>query len=100
MVDMKKPEFLEAAVQIPTSGLPTPLGTNWFHFSMSNTDIQMLVGYVDPLRASEFAQARAAGAKSSDKLSPDVSQRLTMSLSGFLYLRAQVNELFQKMQAA
>lgn len=88
-----------AKLNVPETSLP-PEAANWFHFGMANLDVQMLVGYIDPRQAAEFAQAVRSGRTDVPPITPMVTRRIMLSLSGFMHLRGQVHEMELKMQAA
>jgi hypothetical protein len=89
---------VELSLQIPVSGLPVPVGANWFQLSHSLDQVQLLIGYVDPLVA-HFAVASARANKSEPTLEPEVLSRVSMSMTGYLRLRGQVEEMFGKLRA-
>lgn len=84
-------------LDVPTKNLPAPEGANWFNLTRLNADVQLMVGYVDPLAAHRVGLAILAGEKNV-RLAPDVTHRFMLSVGGFLYLREQVEEIFRKMK--
>jgi len=86
-----------ADVRVPHD-VPSTGAANWFHLARANDEIQLLVGYIDLRKAGEGAQAARIAGKTQVKLDVEISARFAMSMSGFLYLHRQVNELFSKMR--
>lgn len=96
MVDSK--QGVKVTVNVPPVDLP-PEAANWFHFSLSNLDLQMLVGYIDP-RDAFIAEKAVRSGKGPEAVTPLVGHRFVMSLSGFARLKAQVTEIEQRMRSA
>jgi hypothetical protein len=90
---------VRAEIMVPKTDLP-PEAANWFHFSLANLDVQMLVGYIDPREAGTYVQGRRSGSRGGPQLTPTISRRVMMSLSGFAHLRTQVHEIERKMREA
>jgi hypothetical protein len=99
MVDRPQ-QPVAAQITTPKTGLPAPEAANWFHFSLANLDMQMLVGYIDPRDAGEFADAVRSGRKDTPVIIPTVTRRIMFSLSGFTQLRNQIHEMERRMKAA
>jgi hypothetical protein len=100
MVDKPRNEGVQARITIPTKGLPAPVGANWFVFSGANLDVQMLIGYIDPQASGSYARAIQAGTQPTEDLAPQITHRIMLSVSGFAYLRQQVNEMALRMKNA
>jgi len=90
---------VQVALKIPDTDLPVPEGANWFHLTNSNADVQLLVGYIDPRVTHAVVESVIAG-KAAHKatIAPEVTHRLLLSITGFLYLRAQVEEMFVRLR--
>ena len=87
--------------ELPTAGLPTPSAANFFHFSHHGGDVEMLVGYIDLYNlATQVEKARSKAGKNLIVLRPELSSRIQISVRTFLLLRGQVEQMFQKLQAA
>jgi hypothetical protein len=97
MVESKEQVPVKITLTIPKADLPAPEAANWFQLTRANDSIQLLIGYVDPIHASDYVTAVRSGKKNLT-LSPEIASRVAMSIGGFMYLRNQVNELFSKMQ--
>jgi hypothetical protein len=94
-----RPGPIQIQLVIPRDGLPAPSTANWFHFAHSGGEVQMMMGYVDPLTAAKAVE-EASTQKVPVRLSPEVTYRLLLTPTGFLRLRAQVEEMFSKMRDA
>lgn len=90
---------VEAQIKVPKTDVP-PEAANWFHFSLANLDVQMLVGYIDPAQAGDFAQAIRTRQKNVPPLTPMVTHRIVMSMTGFAQLRGQIHQMERKMREA
>lgn len=92
---------MSVRMDIPSTGLPAPSAANWFHFSHHGGDIQLLVGYIDLYSlASQVEKNRAKQGKGAITLKPEVTHRVQFSVSAFLLLRGQIDEMFQKLKSA
>ncbi len=76
---------------------------NWFHFSVSGPEIEVMVGTIDIYRLSlelkrlkgDIASGKMVKAV---KITPDVTHRFMLSQRGFLMLRAKVLEITDLLQ--
>lgn len=84
-------------ITVPATGLPRPEAANWFFMSHQGDEVQVLIGYID---AAEIRQARERieSGKSGVKLRPEPMHRLVLSMTAYLRLRSQANELFRKLK--
>lgn len=85
-------------VTVPTENLPAPEAANWFTVAVANQDVQLLIGYIDPTQAAQFGNAMRSGQKGAS-ITPLVTHRIMLSLSGFSFLLTQVNDMARKMRA-
>ena len=92
---MTDPVHLTLRATLPSpKDLPAPEPANFFSFAFSGLDIQMLVGYIDPLAVLAIQQAGGKG-----DLSPLITHRFAVSQTGFALLRAQLDEILKKFEA-
>ena len=71
-----------------------PVAANYFSFTFSVPEIQMLVGYVD------LTDLVVTPGQSKVTVTPMISHRLALSLRGFLFLKKQIDEIWEKMDQA
>lgn len=69
-----------------------PEAANWFHFTGTEGEVQMLVGYVDTLQAHMSATAISRG-EDPKPIAPTLTHRIVLSDKGFERLRDAVNEM-------
>src|SRR5690242_8651268 len=93
MVNTPQKVPIELKVKIPTKGLPSPTAVNWFHFTRMDNEVQMLAGFID---AYEVVQHQLHA--SQNDIDPEVSHRFMLSLNGFLFLRQQVEQIFNSLR--
>jgi hypothetical protein len=77
----------------PKDELPAPESVNFSFIAWAGTDVQIYLGYTD-LAASHQAQAKGRGA------TPEITSRIFMSITGFVELKKNVEEIAQQMRAA
>jgi hypothetical protein len=70
-----------------------PEAANFFHFALAATDVQLLVGYIDLGKLHEAATQLRSGGKAPAPLSPEITHRFFMSLTGFESLKRQIDEM-------
>lgn len=75
--------------------MPPALAANFFQFTFSGPEIQMLAGLLDIRKMVELG-TKGGGGKI--RVQPEITHRIFMSPRGFMILRQQVNEIFDKMQ--
>ncbi len=75
--------------------LPPPEAANFFHFTISGPEVEMLVGFIDLQRmAATLAAAQSGQAK---PVHPEWTHRIFLSVRGFLTLKAQVDEMTRRL---
>ena len=80
---------IQLKVQVAPGPLPLCEAVNWFSFSSTGIDFQLLVGYIDPLRVSE----RVAAGTVSTPFAPEVTHRFSISTNGIQQLRQALDEI-------
>lgn len=91
---MASNDSVSVTIEIPQSELPRAESANWFHFTVSGPEFEMLVG---TLSLHELHLIRTGVKK--PKVRPDISHRFFLSLRGFIVLKRQVDELTAKLEA-
>lgn len=81
---------------------PLPEGANYFHFSWRGTEVQMLVGYIDPLKTLPVASGGLLPVPPTKgtQISPEITHRILLSVSGFATLKAQVDQIAASMKSS
>lgn len=85
-----KPHTIQVQVDIPTN-LPAPTAVNFFNFTVSGPEVQMLAGFLD-------LRKLIPGAAKNGRVQVEVSDRMFMSMQGFLTLRASVLDLERQLR--
>lgn len=80
-------------VVIPATDLPSPQATNWAHISQAAGTVQLLLGYIDPGEVKRVVDVHRKG-RSEERLRPECTHRIAMSVHAFVQLRSQVEEMF------
>jgi len=79
--------------------LPDPEAANFFSFSYFGSDFQLEVGYLDPYLV-HVRQAEAREREEDPALPLLVTHRFLLSVNAVHLLKAQVDEILQKLEAA
>lgn len=94
-MSLPRQKGIPLTVDVPRE-LPQPEAANWFHFSQHAAETQMLVGYIDSFDIAKAQQQLTDGVPE-PKLRPLVTRRVVVSLSAFLFLRQQVEDIYGQM---
>lgn len=70
----------------PVGEMPAPEGVNYFHFTASGPDVQMLVGYIDLRSVADAKEGEGV-------LIPAIQHRFVLTQVGFAHLRSQLAEI-------
>ena len=79
--------------------LPPPEAANWVHLVHQNNEVQMLIGYVDPLDVMRLTDSGAHKSGKEVSLRPVITRRISLSVTGYAYFRAQFNQLHERLLA-
>lgn len=84
-----------AQLLIPKVDLPAPEAVNFFHFTFSGPEMEMLVGILD---LNHVLDANSRPRNGVVQLRPEVTHRFLMSIRGFALLKQQVEEISKKIE--
>jgi hypothetical protein len=85
-------------VEVPKTGLPAPEAANFFYFSFSGPEVQLLIGFID--LNDLLREAGIVGTPDRAPIKPEITHRILMSPRGFAAFRQQMNDIAQKWDAA
>jgi hypothetical protein len=78
-------------IEVPKKDLPQPEFANFFYFSFSGPELELLVGFLDT--NAILRQSGIVGTPEPGAIKPEVSHRIVMSARGFAVLREQVQNI-------
>jgi hypothetical protein len=93
----RPPKVAEVKLRIQDTDLPEPVAVNWAHFAYAWPEVQMYLGYLDLYKVHLANEAVSAGRSAT--LAPEITHRFQMSARGFLQLKSQVDEAWEKLKA-
>lgn len=96
-LESRLPIDMDISIVPPTTNRPPATAANYFHCSVSGTEIQLLVGYTDPELVSALAGESIKGSRT---FHPEISHRFLVTPRGFELLKEQIVAADEKMSGA
>ena len=90
------PVDLDVAIIPPVSNRPPAEAANFFHCSVSDDEIQLLVGYTDPELILAMAGESTKGGRT---FHPEISHRFLVTPRGFALLKEQIDAVVERIRS-